>query len=649
MTETTTRDEMIATLSSLGEFAHGGRESESIRCHVCGQTPAEKGLEVKYKKDGSPRLPYRWIKTAEGIVCREDREDGPSINYVYECATPDPLDRAITQLRLAGRYRNALCAIELERRAQVDAYLAESFPDLGKVEQEIESLETEREAIRTRIKARRGKSVREGKSPKRLPPTPQEKERLDAIAPRLRSLYASRKARRAEVFGSAKTKARLAQVDDLANEQIKRTRAQFRADGLTWGTGGAVEMAAAKFRTGAPPRFVPSSEWSQIASQIQGGVTPNIEADPTESSPRHSWRCEIEDSRFSIRRTDRRTKGAWHYECRLRVSSAEADEHVTVTFAMHRPIPEGSRIKWVYLDRRKVGAKYCWQLRFTVQLAGSTCTHNPDGPTLWLELSWKYTPDGLRVARWRAGEERGELILPHRWLDHWQTVDDLRSIMDDLLNGYRDTLSAWIHGDPPPVFLTERHGWLLRQIDAGKQSPQYEAEFAAVRRLLDSWQAGEKVLPESLADSAKYLSRWRSSTRLAAFVLRWRDSRFEGDDAIVEAMEQWRRRDKHLCEWQGNLRRKSAVRRNQLYRVFAKEMSAKCSLVMAKKIDLKRIEAEPEPEEVEVHPRRQRSNWQKRCAAPSILLRFLGEKMPVESAPPKDFDAASGLVEAKTP
>lgn len=618
--------------------------SDTIRCHVCGKTPSEKGIEPKYKKDGSERLPFRWVKTPEGIVCREDRDDGPTINYVFDCSDPQPLDRAITQLRLAGRYRNALCEIEIERRAQVDAYLAESFPDLQQIEQEVESLKGEREAIRTRIKARRAKRVgKEGKSPKRLPPTPQEKERLDVIAARLKELYATRKARRTEVFDSPETKARLAQIDDLANEQVKAARAQSRDNGLTWGTGGAVEKAAASFRTGSPPRFARSDDWSQIALQIQGGVTPICDA------LEGFWSCNIEDNRFSIRRRDLSRRNGWRHECQVLVSAAAAAEYVTVRFVLDRPFPEGSRIKLVYLERNKVGTKYYWQLRFAVQLASSPSTHNPDGPVLWLEPSWKYTNAGLRVARWRAGHERGELVLPQRWLDHWQTVDDLRSIMDDLLNGYRDTLSAWLHGDPPPVFLAERHGWLMRRIDLGKKSPQYESELAAVRQLLDSWQEGEKVLPEGLADSAKHLSRWRSSARLAAFVLRWRNNRFAGDEAIHEAMDQWRRRDKHLCEWQGTLRRKSAVRRSQLYRVFAKEMAAKCSLVMAKKLDLKRIEAEPEPEEVEVHPRRQRGTWQKRCAAPSILLRFLGERMPVEAVPPKDFDSASGLVAAKTP
>src|SRR5690606_26097316 len=174
---------------------------------------------------------------------------------------------------------------------------------------------------------RRAKRVSDGKSPKRLPPTPEEKVRLDQIATRLKQVYETRKTLRQGIFGAAAVKASLSRIDDEANDKVKAARASFRAAGLAWGTGGAVEQAAAKFRTGAPPRFVRSSSWSQIASQIQGGVEPAYTAEDDDNlRPQCAWRCEIQDARVSIQRTDRRTSGAWHYECRLRVSSAEANQ-----------------------------------------------------------------------------------------------------------------------------------------------------------------------------------------------------------------------------------------------------------------------------------------------------------------------------------
>jgi transposase len=83
------------------------------------------------------------------------------------------------------------------------------------------------------------------------------------------------------------------------------------------------------------------------------------------------------------------------------------------------------------------------------------------------------------------------------------------------------------------------------------------------------------VLPDWLQEATKTLRQWRSQSRLASLALHWREERFDGDHDAYQAIEDWRKQDKHLYEYESNLRDKLHRRRRELYRCFAAEM-ARC-------------------------------------------------------------------------
>jgi hypothetical protein len=152
----------------------------------------------------------------------------------------------------------------------------------------------------------------------------------------------------------------------------------------------------------------------------------------------------------------------------------------------------------------------------------------------------------LRVARWKGSDgAEGELALPSGWLAEMKKVEDLRSIRDKNFDAIRDRLSGWI----------DRQG------------------CAAV--------------PKWLWDETRTLPQWRSQARLAALAIRWRTARFDGDHEIFEAVEAWRRRDKHLYEYEANLRDQLIRNREDRYRNFAAEMRRRYHTAVIERLDLR--------------------------------------------------------------
>ncbi|GIV82866.1 MAG: hypothetical protein KatS3mg051_2220 [Anaerolineae bacterium] len=98
-------------------------------------------------------------------------------------------------------------------------------------------------------------------------------------------------------------------------------------------------------------------------------------------------------------------------------------------------------------------------------------------------------------------------------------------------------------------------------------------------------------VPDWLREAITSLRQWRSPARLAALCLRWRERRFPGDDVAYNALESWRQRDRHLWEWQANLRDQAIARRNDLYHQFAAEIARRARVVVLEDLDLTHLSA----------------------------------------------------------
>src|SRR6185295_8157008 len=103
-----------------------------------------------------------------------------------------------------------------------------------------------------------------------------------------------------------------------------------------------------------------------------------------------------------------------------------------------------------------------------------------------IDMGWRKVDQGLRVAAWHGSDgDQGTLILPQKLLDKAAYSERLRSIRDTIFNDVRDRLATWLS-------------------------------------------ANADIVPLWLKEATESIRQWRSQSRLAATVLRWRENRFTG-------------------------------------------------------------------------------------------------------------------------
>lgn len=251
----------------------------------------------------------------------------------------------------------------------------------------------------------------------------------------------------------------------------------------------------------------------------------------------HSWQHEI--GKLTVRRS-----GGWpasaqsgqqfsiaayenpHHAKHLLTFQIGPGRYLRAPIVLHRPLPKDAIIKSASVLREHIATKYRWKLIITVQVPPlGDVERTTRASAIAIDLGWRRVESGIRVAYWQDSTGRnGALVLPNSWLDSMDKVADLRGIRDGHFNLVKSTLILWL---------------------------------------------ASKSLPQWLSEATATLLHWRSTGRLAALAWRWKDQRFDGDEQGYELAEAWRRRDKHLYEYEANLRDRLLRDRREMYRNFA--------------------------------------------------------------------------------
>ena len=488
------------------------------------------------------------------------------------------LDRAAAplvyeQIDRAWRYRNDLVALELDRRAGFERVVAEADPRLVELEAMIAKEEAGITAIRDAI--RRANSVERRKAPDR-----ESWSLIREARQRVKVLRAERKERRAAIAANTAVRAALDGLDAVTLEAAKRLRAD---SGLHWGTYLVIEQSLGGIRSGAPPRFVRRADWQgQVAVQIQGGAS-------WDDLVAGHGQARIEPLPLPENATPggRRSKRPWH-RLHIRVGSegrSRAPVWATATFALHRPVPADTRVKWIRLTRRRTGTVDHWSVQFV--LARSAGWAKPDTTeargAAALNLGWRSFPDGsLRVAYAVDDEGRAEeLSLPAELLSRERKAADLQSIRDQRFELARATLVRWL---------------------------------------------AVADVPDWLREETATLAQWRSAARLAALALRWADARFSGDAEVFDALEAWRKKDRHLFDWQAHAKLSFQRGRREIYRRFAARLRWRYERVYLPDTDWRVMLRQPVAEEdTETLNRRA----QARLASPGLLRQIVESGHPM--------------------
>lgn len=243
---------------------------------------------------------------------------------------------------------------------------------------------------------------------------------------------------------------------------------------------------------------------------------------------------------------------------RFRVGSNERHKPIWLTVPCYldgrprRMLPMDGVIRSAAIKSWKVGRSVVYRLLLTVVMPNSPVRESESGrvSVAGIDLGWRKRPAGLRVAYLHDGEASSEFVLPQRVVDCFLKVDDLKSIRKKAFNGMVDRLKGWIETAKVP-------GWL--------------------------------------SEATTTLEKWESHNRLIRLFEQWRSQRFKGDGEVMEHFEAWAKKERHLYDWESNLRDQVIAHRREIYRIFASKLSRYQTVVM-EDLDLRPLLRKPKAE-----------------------------------------------------
>jgi len=465
------------------------------------------------------------------------------IVYQYGLLAPDRHEHVKKQMLLAHRYQNRLIEIELQRRDKYRALRADLVPRIAELEQ-LEA--TCMQAVTDAV------------------------DKTDKAAAKA-ALKMTRAELRAERT-AAKDNAELARrAQEINAEALALSKTERAGCGVYWGTYLLAEAAVEAAKKHPQPRFRRWRGEGRVGVQIQGGIPVEKVFACTDTRLRIE---PVTEEAFvgprGARRRAMRTK-LW-----LRVGS-EGRDPVWAVFPMllHKPLPEDGVIKEVSVSLRMVGTRERWLVNILVQQPKVVPVLKGQRGTVAIDLGWRKRPEGIRAAYWVDSlGQHGELVMPTSIRDRIQHAASLRSIQDRLFNHVRTRLVRWI--------------------DLAKDQVELNG-------------SGAKELPEWLLEARRTLPLWRSQGRLTRLALYWLDNRFPGDEVVVRWLDAWRRKARHLYQWECSERTRALGHRREVYRIEAARLCDTYERIVIETFNLAKMKKVKDKDPDSVAPPPQRS------------------------------------------
>lgn len=537
-------------------------------------------------------------------------ESLPSKNYEYGCKPPvTNCEMAIEQLFLTNRFRNALVDNELNRRKHIQETRERLFPGLVslqdqklKIEEEIKELCDQQKLLN---QTNRKKSV-----------DPKLAGQIKAKKLKLVALKLNIKAKKDILSSSKALKKAWKFVNEEFQEKAKAIEHDFSKQGLFWGTSGMSRLTIKK--KGDAPRFKRFTGEGRVGMQIQKGLS--IEG---------AFGCR--DQRLRIKRLEdfelRNSDGKVLYTARtyyvclykfwtlypnlelaesgctissviskdkclvsIRINSDSKSKPIWADLPMiyHRPIPEDCLIKWIWIERKKVGTHWKWKVNFSVSKQTWERADKTGSGYIGIDVNWRRLDTGVRVA-YGVGNDgrRWELVIPNERIERFQKVEDLISIRDKNFNAAKHSFGVWLKNS--------------------------------------------KGIPEWLKEKTKNVALWRSTAKLASVVFAWRKDRFAGDEGAYEALEKWRQQDKHLYDWQAFQTRNNILWRKDTFRKFVCKLRRHYEYVKIENLNVAEMRKNAAPEEV-----CNVSKTNRNIASIGLLLAIIKETVRYQTVNPRN-------------
>lgn len=483
---------------------------------------------------------------------------------------PDRLPEPVFEQAIKRhRFYNELVALDKQFADRWQAIVAASDADLALATERIAAMEAELEEAQAAVGKARAKHG--GKCPADLA------SQVKDIRAELKEARAVAKSRKAEARATAKP--RLDELEAERRAAIKAARQAAAGDGLYWGSYNAV---LEKFQTARQNMLkkrgtgqaceLRFQRWDGSASwtiQLVGGA---------------SWE-DITSGRCQLVQIDHVPAGAWESVLRgerrrlsrttgrIRIGSNEDRSPVWLEFpvTVHRPVPSSARVKMAHVVRKKTGLRWEWNLNLVVT---DDLPEAATGPAVAVHFGFRREGDVIRVATVYDGQAFTPVTVPYSTIRATERSEGLRATLDGHVNALRDELAAWIKTNA---------GWL----------------------------------PDWIGEQAKALHQWRSPARFVRLLDSW--ERFAGDEEIHARLDEFRRRYRHLYQWESDLRRKVTLRRREIFRNVAAQIAGMAGVVYLDDTDYAALARRPTPEDSLTNEVEAAVRHMARAAAPAEL------------------------------
>jgi Putative transposase DNA-binding domain len=204
---------------------------------------------------------------------------------------------------------------------------------------------------------------------------------------------------------------------ELARVRVRREGVELREH--QWNGSGRVSV---RFQRGLP---VPTA-FTRRGLRLQ--------IDPVREE---AWTSPVRSTRRTLSRTI----------VRIRVASTLSEQlpvWFVIPVVIHRPLPSDGVIRSAALLREHLGLSWRYRLIVTVAGAGPPASAFADRPSLGIDLGWRVTPEGLRVASWADTLDcHGQGLLQLR--DAWQErrIGGDYEIFEQLLEWRKRHVHLW--------------------------------------------------------------------------------------------------------------------------------------------------------------------------------------------------------------
>lgn len=472
--------------------------------------------------------------------------------YQYGCLSPTVFpEEAEQQLRLANRLWNALVANDRHAQEQNTTLWSEQNP-IRILEEEIANLDH-------RITELRTQTANTKKSTRKATVAPERREEISVIVAQRKDLR--QQLRETKVSLKDNIKDQQSSIWETQKQADKNARQQFASQGLYWGiyndTMQHFQVASKKaHQTGGTVRFrryTGEGTWT-VQIQTMSGTAPATVEDLFNPSSR--IRNLVQVDRVDTRNWEQlprwQRKQQSHTMLHMRVTSNGREAiMIDLPMIMHRPIPEGASIKLVRLTRKKLGRQWKYAVSFTVDEPVSVLPA-PTQSAVAVDLGWRKVDNRLRVGVWvgdQAPYREHEISLPERLIGGFEQADRIRSYRDTYFNEAISALRAWLTDNPE--------------------------------------------CPEWLRDLTAYIAQWKSHERLMNVVETWKQLRFSTDRDIFEQLSEWRKKERHLQDFEVNLRDRLVKWRREIYRVEASKLAKQFRTIILEDMNLQNLSRTP--------------------------------------------------------